>query len=183
MCIRDRDPSTRQPVAQLNPGALGNAWFVKNISFAKNADEEMNKLSQLNTRDSAVIDQRYKAIAGTQTEFAGTGSIQLIENVNDKISYKSSSPAAQFAVFSEVYYPHGWDAYIDGKKAAYCRVNYILRGVPVPAGNHTIEFRFEPRSVILGDKITTWFSVLVYLLLIAVAVLEWREWQKKKRLV
>lgn len=178
-----QDPATGQAAAQLNPGALGNAWFVKNISFAKNADDEMNRLSQLNTKDSAVIDQRYQAVAGTQTGFDGAGSIQLIENVNDKISYKSSSPAAQFAVFSEVYYPHGWDAYVDGKKAAYSRVNYILRGMPVSAGNHTIEFRFEPRSVILGDKITTAFSVLVYLLLIAVVVLEWRAWQKKKQLV
>ena len=176
------DPATRQPVAQQNPGALGNAWFVKNISFAKNADDEMGRLSHLNTKDSAVIDQRYKGVAGAQTSFDGAGTIELIENLNDKISYKTSSPAPQFAVFSEVYYPHGWDAYIDGKKTAYSRVNYILRGMPVAAGNHTIEFRFEPRTVILGDKITMWFSILVYLMLIAVAVLEWRAWQKQKQL-
>lgn len=177
-----QDPATRQPVAQLNPGALGNAWFVKNISFAKNADEEMNRLNDLNTRDSAVIDQRYKGVAGSQTDFDGVATIETIEHLNDKITYKSSSAAPQFAVFSEVYYPYGWDAYIDGKKAAYARVNYILRGMPVPAGNHTIEFRFEPRSVILGDKITMWFSILVYLLLVAVAVLEWKAWQKQERL-
>lgn len=177
-----QNQTSRQPEAQVNPGALGNAWFVKNISFAKNADEEMNTLNTLNTKDSAVTDQRYRSIAGTQTSYDAAGTIKLIENLNDKISYRSSSAASQFAVFSEVYYPHGWDAYIDGKKAGYCRIDYVLRGMPVPAGNHTIEFRFEPRSVIVGDKITMWFSILMYVLLIATAALEWRSWRNTKQL-
>jgi len=79
-------------------------------------------------------------------------------------------------VFSEVYYPHGWDAYIDGKKTDYCRVNYVLRGMPVPAGSHTIEFRFEPRSVILGDKITMWFNIILYLMIIAAIGWEIKKW-------
>lgn len=178
-----QNPANRQPEAQTNPGALGNAWFVKNIAFARNADDEMNTLSHLNTKDSAVIDQRFKNSAGSQTGFDGAGSIELIQNLNDKISYKSSSPSSQFAVFSEVYYPYGWDAYVDGKKATYSRVDYVLRGMPVPAGNHTIEFRFEPRSVIVGDKVTMWFSILVYLSLIGLLVLEWRSWEKPKQLV
>jgi uncharacterized membrane protein YfhO len=73
-------------------------------------------------------------------------------------------------VFSEVYYPYGWNAYIDGNKTDYCRVNYVLRGMYAPAGNHSIEFRFEPRSVILGSKISMWFSALLYIFLMVAVV-------------
>lgn len=172
------NPSTRQPEARINTGANGNAWFIKGLQFAKNADEEMNVLNTLNTRDSAVVDARYRNTAGTQISFDSTAAIRMIENLNDKITYKSSARMPQFAVFSEIYYPHGWDAYIDGKKTDYCRVNYVLRGMPVPAGSHTIEFRFEPRSVILGDRITMWFSILLYVLLVAMLILEFRKNQQ-----
>lgn len=169
------NPETRQPEARLNKDALGNAWFVKGIQFARNADEEMNVLNTLKPKDSAVIDARYKNIFSAQPSFDSTATIKLIENLNDKISYRSSARSNQFAVFSEVYYPFGWDAYIDGKKTAYCRVDYVLRGMPIPAGNHTIEFRFEPRSVILGDKLTSWFTILMYLMLVVALVFEFRK--------
>lgn len=169
--------SNNQPEAQLNPGALGNAWFVKGIHFAKNADGEMNALTTLNTKDSAVIDTRYRNIAGDAPAYDSAASIKLTENLIDKITYRSSSHSKQFAVFSEVYYPHGWDAFLDGNKVTYTRVNYLLRGMPVPAGDHTIEFRFEPRSVILGDKITMWLSILLYAMLI---VGLWLEFKRKK---
>ncbi len=169
------NPTTGQPDAQINPGALGNVWFVKGMMFAKNADEEMNALNTLNTKNSVVIDARYRSIAGTQPVPDSTASIRLVENLNDKITYQSSSRSNQFAVFSEVYYPHGWEAYVDGKRTDYMRVNYVLRGMPVPAGNHTIEFKFQPRSVILGDKITMWLSILLYAMLITGLVLEFRR--------
>ena len=170
-----QNSASAPPDAQINPGALGNCWFVKGFSIAKNADEEMKVLDNLDTRDSAVIDERFKAIAGNQPVYDSTAKIVLKENLNDQITYESKASSNQFAVFSEIYYPHGWEAFIDGKKVDYCRVNYILRGMPVPAGAHTIEFRFEPRSVILGDKITMWFNILIYLMLIAGIVLEIRK--------
>ncbi len=169
------NPANNQPEAQMNPAALGNAWFVKGFSFAKNADAEMKALDDLNTRDSAVIDERFKSIAGNQPVPDSAASIVLKEYLNDKIVYTSKAAANQFAVFSEVYYPHGWDAYIDNKKVDYCRVNYVLRGMPVPAGDHTIEFRFEPASVIMGDKITMWFNILLYAMIIAAIVMEFRK--------
>ncbi|MBC7901885.1 MAG: hypothetical protein H7Y27_00620 [Gemmatimonadaceae bacterium] len=170
-----QDPATGKPVAQLNPSALGNAWFVKGFRFAKNADEEMKALDNLNTRDSAVIDERYKSNATTQPQYDSTATIRLKSNEIDKIIYESKAGSNQFAVFSEIYYPHGWDAYIDGKKTEHIRVNYLLRGMYVPAGQHTIEFRFEPHAVIVGDKMTMWFSILLYLLLIAAIVLQIRK--------
>jgi hypothetical protein len=173
------NPATHQPVAQRNPDALGNAWFVKGIRIAKNADEEMQVLSSLNTRDSAVVDRRFEKAAGTAPVFDSTASIRLTNNLNDKITYTTKATSNQFAVFSEVYYPYGWDAYIDGKKAEYVRANYVLRGMVVPAGEHTIEFRFEPRSVIVGDKITMWSSLLFYLALIGWLVMEYLSYSKK----
>jgi Bacterial membrane protein YfhO len=162
-----RNPANGAMEAQLNPGALGNAWFVKGFKIAKNADNEMDILTRLNTKDSAVIDERFKGIAGSQPVYDSAAKIQMIENSTDKIIYKTTAGTNQFAILSEVYYPHGWDAYIDGKQVDYARVNYVLRGLPVPAGNHTIEFRFEPRSVILGDKITMWMSILLYAMMAA----------------
>jgi uncharacterized membrane protein YfhO len=99
-----------------------------------------------------------------------TASIHLIENLNDKISYQFKSKTNQFAVFSEVYYDKGWNAFIDGKPAPYCKVDYILRGMAVPAGDHVIEFRFEPRSYIMGNRLSVWASIIIYLLLIAAAL-------------
>ncbi|MEO6316432.1 MAG: hypothetical protein ABIU63_05390 [Chitinophagaceae bacterium] len=161
-----QNPANGQPDAQINPDALGNCWFVKGFSLAKNADDEMKQLTTLNTKDSAVIDIRYQQIAGAEPVFDSAASIKMLENLNDKITYKSSASKPQFAVFSEVYYPYGWDAYIDGKKTDYCRVNYVLRGMPVPAGEHAIEFRFEPKTVAISDKFSMWSSILLYLMLI-----------------
>jgi hypothetical protein len=172
--------STRQPEARRNPDANGPVWFVKSITFAKNADDEMNILDHLNTRDSAVIDQRFQQVAGAAPAYDSAASIQFVENANDKISYKSQAASNQFAIFSEVYYPLGWNVYIDGKKAEYVKANYILRGMPVPAGNHTIEFRFEPRSVILGDKITLWSCILIFIMIPIAIFLEIRHRSNRK---
>ena len=169
------DQKTGQTQEQINPGALGNAWFVKGIRVAKDADDEMNILTTLNTKDSAVIDARYQNMIPTKPLYDSTATIKLIKNDNDIITYQSNAGSNQFAVFSEVYYPYGWDAFIDGKKVPYTRVNYLLRGMPVPAGSHKIEFIFEPRSVLLSDKITMWLSILLYVMLIAGIVIEFRS--------
>lgn len=161
-----QNPQNGQVIAQLNPGALGNCWFVKAIVFAKNADEEMKILDSLNTKDSAVIDIRFKTAVGNQPLYDSNATIVLKENLNDKVVYESNAASDQFAVFSEVYYPHGWNVTIDGKPSDYARVNYTLRGLAVPAGKHTIEFSFEPRSAIISDQISKWCNILFFVLLI-----------------
>ena len=104
-----------------------------------------------------------------------TAKIQLIENLNDKITYKFSSKTNQFAVFSEIYYDKGWNVFVDGNPSDYIRVDYVLRGMSVPAGEHTIEWRFEPKSYELGNTITIWSSILGYLLLIIAGVVSYRK--------
>jgi hypothetical protein len=170
-----QNPANGQPIAQKNPGALGNAWFVKNLRFVNDAEAEMNALTTLQVKDSAVADKRFQSQITTHPQADSASMIRLIENLNDKLTYESVSSKPGFAVFSEIYYPHGWDAYVDGQKTNYIRVNYLLRGMQIPAGNHKIEFRFEPRSVILGDKITMWLSILLYVVLIGGLVYEFRK--------
>lgn len=150
------------PVAQHNTQALGNAWFVKAIQWVPDADAEMAALNTLNTKDTVVIDQRYRSAVKEVPSFDSSAAISLVSNEQNVISYKSSAAATQFAVFSEVYYEKGWLAFIDDKPAPYCRVNYALRGMVVPAGTHTITFKFEPVVYYTGIKISL-FSYFIML--------------------
>jgi hypothetical protein len=171
----EADQRSNQPVAQRNPMAFGPCWLVNAIHYVKNGDEEMQALDSVNVRDTVIIQQKYASRIPFQPIADSSASIHLIDNQLEKIDYKFSSKSNQFAVFSEIYYDKGWDAYLDGKKADYLRVDYLLRGMPVPAGDHTIEFRFEPHSFEVGVMLTSWFSLLIYILLIAAGVLEWRK--------
>lgn len=161
------DPNTRQPVAQLNPGANGPAWFVKNIHFVKNADDEMRALDSISTKDNVIIKEEFRSSIPFQPQFDSAATIQVVKYANDTIVYKTSARTNQFAVLSEIYYPRGWNAFIDGKKVEYLKVNYLLRGMPVPAGDHTIEFRFEPPAYKLGNQIGLITSIITIVLLAA----------------
>ena len=175
------DPQTRQPVAHLNPDANGAAWLVKGIDFVANGNDEMKALDSVSTRDTVIIQSKYKDLVKFQPVPDSTASIHLIDNKLDEISYKFSAKTNQFAVFSEIYYEKGWEAYIDGQKTDYLRVDYVLRGMAVPAGDHTIEFKFRPKSFIMGDRITTWSSLLVWIGLLAAVVFEWRKRSRKAK--
>ena len=153
-------------MAMLNSGAFGSCWLVSSIHFVNNADEEMAALDSINVRDTAIVENQYKDKISSMPVKDSTASISLIDNLNDKISYHFKSNSNQFAVFSEIYYDKGWNAFIDGKPAPYCRVDYVLRGMSVPAGEHTIEFRFEPQSYIMGNNISIWAVIITYLILI-----------------
>jgi uncharacterized membrane protein YfhO len=93
-----------------------------------------------------------------------------------------SAKTNQFAVFSEVYYDKGWEAWLDGKEVPYCKVNYILRGMPVATGDHSIEFRFDPPIFRLGNWISVWCSLIAYLLLIASGIFTWRNYRQQKEI-
>jgi hypothetical protein len=172
------NPQNQQAMAIPNPEALGPVWFVKGIRYVDNADAEMAALDNFNPADTAIIDKREKAKVTVTPRFDSTASIRLLQNLNDKINYESRASTDQFAVFSEIYYPYGWKAFIDGKEVPIARVNYALRGISVPAGNHAIEFRFEPASKATGDMISLVLSILSWLLLIGAFVWEWRRSEK-----
>ena len=160
---------------QKNEGALGNCWFVKNISFVKNADEEMKALDHFNPKDTAFVQESYRQSIPFMPAADSTASIRLIKNDNDVVTYSYSAPSNQFAVFSEVYYKSGWKAFVDGKEMPIVKVDYVLRGLALPAGQQKeVVFKFEPESYMKGKSMTTIFSVLLVLLLAGGIFMEWR---------
>jgi hypothetical protein len=169
--------SSGQPVAQRNPSALGNAWLVKQIRFVKDPAEEMRALNNFNAKDEAVVQESFKASIPFQPVADSTASIRMEKNENDVINYQFQSASNQFAVFSEVYYDRGWKAFIDGKETPIVKTNYVLRGLAVPAGKHAIEFRFEPKSYIMGHRIT---AICQILLLVFFAVGIFMEYRQRK---
>lgn len=163
-----------------NPTALGAAWFVKNIEVLKTPQAVMTALTKLNTKDSAVTETSFAEIVKGSFITDSANIILLIKNENDIATYKSKTNSPQFAVFSEVYYDRGWNAYLDGKLVPHAKVNYVLRGMPVPAGEHEIVFKFEPKSHALGWTITNICSLLMLALLVLGVFMEFK---KKKKVV
>lgn len=167
-------------VALKNPQANGNAWFVKEVAIAENADQEIMGLNKINTKTQAIMQSKFKSEVKPDLNYTGQGSIKLTSYKANDLVYESNSNEAQFAVFSEIYYPKGWNAYIDGTIAPHVAVNYVLRGMPVPAGKHTIEFKFEPETYKTGNSIARIGSILV---LLTVALGLYLEFKKGKTTV
>jgi len=147
-----------------NPLANGPAWFASELVLVNNPTEELKKTTEVNTREVAVIDNS-KWKLNNQTIFRDSlTSIKIIESKPPYLKYESESAVAGLAVFSEIYYPKGWHAFIDGKEVTILRANYVLRALEVPAGKHTIEFKFEPKPYTTGNKITMasgWILLMV----------------------
>ncbi|MCZ6594475.1 MAG: YfhO family protein [Bacteroidetes bacterium] len=167
-----------KPAVQQNPFANGPAWFVGNVLTAKNANEEILLLDSLNTKTTAVIHTDFlNKIPTENIRRDSTASIDLVSHQPNHLVYETASKTDQLAVFSEVYYPKGWDAYIDGKPVEHFRANYTLRAMIIPDGVHQIEFKFEPRVIKTGSKITLVSSILFFLLLMGGLFLQ--LWKKK----
>jgi len=147
-----------QDVPLQNPDANGNAWFVKNIEKVPNADKMMKAMKSFNSKETALVEN--STMGKTEFTVDSLANIQLVNYQPNKLVYQSINSEDGFAVFSEVYYPKGWNITIDGTPVEMTEVNYTLRGLNVPAGNHTIEFRFEPEVVQKGSMISLIFSLL-----------------------
>lgn len=170
---------TQNDIPQYNPGALGNVWFVKNIQYTDGPKATMDALTDFKPKETAIVEQTFKNIMRTPASFDTTATIAMISNHNDTVTYQSNASVEMPAVFSEVYYSEGWNAYIDGRKTDYAKVNYVLRGMMVPAGKHTIEFRFEPESFQRGWRITAISSIIIALLCIMAAFFWYKQNRKK----
>ena len=167
-----------QPVAQINQLANGPAWFVKAIKYVNTADEEMLALDSLHSKDTVVIDKREQQKVTISPIFDSSASIKLVKNLNDEIIYQSNASTNQFAVFSEIYYPKGWKAYVDDKETPIVIVDYAFRGVNLPAGNHTIKFEFAPSSYTLGNTLNLAAGVISILSLLICGILLWMQRKK-----
>ncbi|MBX9852781.1 MAG: YfhO family protein [Cytophagaceae bacterium] len=152
-----------------NPGALGNAWFVNEYQFVKNADEEIVKLQNFNPATTAIVDDDFKQyLEGKTFTKDSSANIKLTEYHPNRLKFKSVSSTPQLAVFSDIYYQPGWNAYVDGKLTPHFRVDYILRSMVIPNGEHTIEFKFEPESYFISEKISFIGSIVLVVFLIGV---------------
>jgi len=150
-----------------NSKALGNAWFVENYKTVKNADEEITALKTIDPAQTAIINKEYLPLL-TQQEFLpdSTAFIQLTSYSPNQLEYEYHANTPQLTIFSEIYYPAGWKAYIDGKETPHFRTNYILRSMVLPAGKHSIKFIFAPKSYSTGAWISRICSGLLLLLLV-----------------
>ena len=157
-----RKGSSGAMLALKNPSQLGAAWFVSSAKVVNNADDEMTALSTFNPSSEVLIDKRYNLEERTYNE---TGSINLSSYKPNHLVYDVTAEDESFAVFSEIFYDKGWNAYVDGVLKDHYRVNYVLRGMPLPKGAYSVEFKFEPQSVALGSSIALVCSTLIYLLL------------------
>lgn len=154
------------PIAWQNPQANGNAWYVKSVKTVANADSEIVSLYDLDTKTQAVIQQKNKQLATVGSNYNANGKITLQSYKPNELVYNTDTKDKEFAVFSEIYYPKGWNAYIDGVLTPHTTVNYILRGMEIPAGKHVIEFKFEPSIYKTGNTIAIAGSVLVLITVI-----------------
>jgi hypothetical protein len=166
------------PKAQQNRETNGNVWFVQALIPVQNANEEIQALDTLNTKKEAVIleNDYQKMDIQFQMQQDTIATIALVDYKVTSLIYNSKTETAQFAVFSEIFYKEGWNAYIDGKLMPHFRVNYVLRGMKIPAGNHKIEFKFEPKVIQQGKTI----SLISYALLLLISV-GWFFYEKKKK--
>ena len=150
-----------------NNKALGNAWFAETPLMVSNPNEEISTIKKIDPAKQAIIDSRFKnQITKTSYPPAAGDKIELKSYMPNELVYNYTSDGDRMAIFSEIYYPAGWKAYIDGVEKDYFRANYVLRGMIVPSGNHEIKFVFKPSSYYTGETVSL-ASSLIFILLIA----------------
>lgn len=165
--------------AVINPHALGNAWFVDNLEFVKGADAEMDALDTIDPATEAVADDKFKDIIKNASPKEQGDTIFLTKYAPNRLTYHSDSRGDRLAVFSEVYFPYGWHATVDGNPAEIGRVNYLLRAINIPAGNHTVEMWFDPDSIHKTVSVATVSVILIYLLLAGALFMLVRNYRPK----
>ncbi len=164
-----------------NPYAFGNAWFVKKVDYVDSANEEIEAIGKVNLHETAIVEKSFSAILGgvTQTKTDSLATITQLSYEPNHLVFKSNSNADGIAVFSEVYYPD-WEITIDGNPVKLARANYILRALAIPAGEHTIEMRFDPQSVHTTETIAYIGLVLLLIGVIAYIVCRWKKHKVEK---
>jgi hypothetical protein len=159
-----------------NPEALGNAWFVDTLLVVPDADAEMAALLEIDPSTTAIMDERFVSQVKQRNWLTGPeASIELTSYGPKELKFKSENPSDGFATFSDIYYQPGWNAYLDGEPKEHMRVDYVLRGLEIPAGEHEIIFRFEPSTVSIGNMISVVSSIILVLLLLMVGYSEFKK--------
>lgn len=170
----------RQTVPILNPHAYGNAWFVNKVQYVNNANEEIDALDSIIPTETAVVDARFKDVlkGATESYKDSLSSIRLTSYTPNRLTYETNNAQDGIAVFSEIYYPDGWHVTIDGQPAELARADYILRTMHVPAGQHTIEMRFDPTSLHVTEGIAYGALALLVIGIIVAVLIAKRKYVK-----
>lgn len=170
----------RQTVPILNPHAYGNAWFVNKVQYVNNANEEIDALDSIIPTETAVVDARFKDVlkGATESYKDSLSSIRLTSYTPNRLTYETNNAQDGIAVFSEIYYPDGWHVTIDGQPAELARADYILRTMYVPAGQHTIEMRFDPTSLHVTEGIAYGALALLVIGIIVAVLIAKRKYVK-----
>jgi uncharacterized membrane protein YfhO len=155
----------------INSYGYGNVWFVKDIKFVTNADEEILKLPEMDY-SHAVVQYKYSELIPDKIQNDSIAKIRLIEYRPNHLTYKSETSCEQVAIFSEIYYDAGWNAYINNKPIDYFKANYLLRGLKIPTGENIIEFKFEPKTYYLGRGLSKAGSFLIILFILGIIIYE-----------
>ncbi len=166
----------KQPQAQMNPGALGNAWFVGDVRIVDSANEEIDALNNFDPARQAIVNREFEDyVSGLNSDT--TGTIELTEYKPNHLTFQSTANSESLVVFSDIWYgpDKGWQAYVDGQPVDHIRVNYLLRGMKIPAGQHKIEFDFDPGTFKVGKLLSTIFSLLILLGLLGYAYYYFRN--------
>jgi len=166
-----------KPAVRRNPLALGNAWFVDEVRMVENADEELTSLNKddFNPEKLAIIDKRFETdLAGFSPSSDSTAQIYFLDYKPNHLKYETQTSSDQLAVFSEIYFANGWNAYVDGELKPHWRANYVLRSMIIPAGEHEVEFKFEPQVYYTGEKISLAGSILLILFVVGGVVMDAR---------
>jgi uncharacterized membrane protein YfhO len=167
-----------QPMVYPNREALGNTWFVNEYRMVANPDSEIVAMKKFDPANIAILDKRFEEnVSGLKLAPDSSATIKLTSYKSNDLVYESNASAERLAVFSEIYYANGWNAYVDGKLTPHFRVNYVLRAMRVPAGKHNIEFKFEPSIIATGEKISAASMILLFLLCGGAVFMEFRKKQ------
>ncbi len=151
---------------QQNPEAFGNAWFVNNIKWVTSANEEITSLDEVDLSKTAVVNREFQNLIGQNIPADTTANIELLSHKPNELVYRSRAAQDGLAVFSEMYYPHGWTVFINGEESTHFPANYVLRAMKVPAGENEITFRFEPEVINKGSDIALMSSIFLGILLL-----------------
>lgn len=175
-------PTEEGVVAQQNPDTYGNAWFVQEVKWVADANEAILALGEIDPKTTAVVNREFESdLPSGELNTNENAHIELVEYLPNEISYQYSTESEQLAVFSEIYYPDGWQAYIDGEKHPHFRADYVLRAMLLPAGEHTLVFKFEPGVVKTGSTIALISSILLVLALLGGAFYAFRKKDEELR--
>jgi hypothetical protein len=172
-----QDPQTNQASLIPNAEAFGPCWLVQNVKLVDDRVAAILAIGNTNLKDTAIVEKIFSSNI-VQPQKDSSSTIKMVKFDNDTMEYEADCKGPQFAVFSEIYYSKGWNVYIDGKQSEYINTNYILRGMSIPAGKHSIKFVFEPDSVRKGRSIMYIASFLIVLITAVGLFMAWKENRK-----